>query len=187
MALGPCGYRVNVIDYDTSTDTHFIPLDYTIKKRRFVDPFEKATDNVILTNPNFHQQNVYAIVMRTLQRFEFALGRRIEWGFEGHQLNVAPHAFADPNAFYSEQDKALMFGYFRAPKPDSQTGVELVFTCLSHDVVAHETTHAILDGLREHYTQPSSPEQAGFHEGFADVVALLSVFSLTEIIDVFAD
>ena len=62
--------------------------------------------------------------------------------------------------------------------------VELIYTCLSHDVVSHETTHAILDGLRVHYTQPSSPEQAGFHEGFADVVALLSVFSLKEIIDI---
>jgi len=109
--------------------------------------------------------------MRILTRFEFALGRRVSWGFYGHQIKVAPHAFADANAFYSENDQALMFGYF----PGTE---RMVFCCLSHDIVAHETAHALLDGLRERYTDPSSPEQGAFHEGFADVVALLSVFAL---------
>lgn len=118
--------------------------------------------------------------MRTLARFEFALGRRIAWGFPGHQIHVAPHAFADANAFYSEKDQALMFGYFMGL---SGTQKKIVYSCLSHDVVAHETTHALVDGLRERYTDPSSPEQAGFHEGFADVVALLSVFSLRKIVE----
>jgi hypothetical protein len=91
---------------------------------------------------------------------------------------VAPHAFADANAFYAEDDEALMFGYF--PSAD---GKRMVYTCLSHDVVAHETTHALVDGVRTRFTDPSSPDQAGFHEGFADVVALLSVFSLREVVD----
>ncbi|HXQ37738.1 MAG TPA: hypothetical protein VN843_27260, partial [Anaerolineales bacterium] len=77
--------------------------------------------------------------------------------------------------------QALVFGYFRG------TSGQIVFSCLSHDVVAHETTHAILDGLRNRYTDPSSPEQAGFHEGFADVVALLSVFSLKDVVGTLLD
>jgi hypothetical protein len=62
-----------------------------------------------------------------------------------------------------------------------------VFTCLSHDIVAHETTHALIDGLRTRFTDPSSPDQAAFHEGFSDVVALLSVFALPAVVDAVFD
>src|SRR5262249_8804805 len=133
-------------------------------------------ESKILGDPHFHAQNVYAIIMRTLARFEFALGRRASWGFGQHQLKVAPHAFADANAFYSEADEALGFGYF--PGRDGN----IVFSCLAHDVVVHETTHALVDGLRERFTDPSSPDQAAFHEGFADIVAILSVFSLPDVV-----
>lgn len=182
IAPGPRGYRVQVIDYDTSSGVLYQPMHYpSLQRGSYVDPFaryvaDKDNSDWILTEPRFHQQNVYAIVMKTLARFEFALGRRVSWGFRGHQIHIAPHAFADANAFYSKEDQALVFGYF-----GGMNG-ELVFSCLSHDVVAHETTHAILDGLRNRYTDPSSPEQAGFHEGFADVVALLSVFSLKDVV-----
>ncbi len=181
MIPGPRGYRVQVVDYDSSSGVLYQPLEYPqLQNGQYLDPFkedaQKPNNDTLITDPRFHQQNVYAIVMKTLARFEFALGRRISWSFPGHQINVAPHAFADANAFYSKQDQALVFGYFKG------LSGQLVFSCLSHDVVAHETTHAILDGLRSRYTDPSSPEQAGFHEGFADVVALLSVFSLKEVV-----
>ena len=181
LAPGPWGYRVHVVDYDSSTGSLYRPVKYQpLKEGRDGDPFADATDAQLLASPNFHAQNVYAIAMRILARFEFALGRRVSWAFYGHQIKVAPHAFADANAFYSERDQALMFGYFPGRK-------RMVFCCLSHDIVAHETTHALLDGLRERYTDPSSPEQAAFHEGFADVVALLSVFALPNIVKTIID
>lgn len=185
LSPGPRGYRVHVVDYDASTDTFYTPQSYDpLTNGCYPDPFADQIAEGdfagLLADPGFHAQNVYAIVMRTLARFEFALGRRVGWGFSGHQLYVAPHAFADANAFYSEEDQALAFGYFRVPTKDGTS--EPIFTCLSHDVVAHETTHAILDGLRERYTAPSSAEQAGFHEGFADIVAILSVFSLKDVV-----
>jgi hypothetical protein len=180
IAPGPRGYRVQVIDYDSSTGVLYQPLEYPpLQNSYYVDPFKQAAESnseALLADPRFHQQNVYAIAMKTLARFEFALGRRIGWGFPGHQINIAPHAFADANAFYSKWDQALVFGYFQG------LSGQIVYSCLSHDVVAHETTHALLDGLRNRYTDPSSAEQAGFHEGFADVVALLSVFSLRDIV-----
>jgi hypothetical protein len=185
---GPRGYRVIVVDYDTSSGTLYMPIEYKDlgSGGQYEDPFfdklqDKDGDDALLNDPNFHSQNVYAIVMRTLARFEFALGRRVNWGFEGHQIYIAPHAFADANAFYSENDRALCFGYF--PSNEKNANGRKIFTCLSHDVVAHETTHALLDGLRQRFTDPSSPDQAGFHEGFADVVALLSIFSLKDVME----
>jgi hypothetical protein len=178
---GPRGYRIHVIDYDASTKTLYKPLKYPAAAGSHQDPFQAAPDATILGHPGFHAQNVYAVAMRTLARFEFALGRRVAWGFDGHQLKIAPHAFAGAHAFYSRFNQALMFGYF--PSRLSKDQKDKVFTCLSHDVIAHETTHAILDGLRERYMEPSSPDQAAFHESFADIVALLSVFSIREFVE----
>lgn len=178
LAEGPWGYRVQVIDFDTSTETLYPPLVYEQDENgAAVDPFANANPDDLPRDPRFHAQNVYALVMRTLTRFEQALGRRVSWGFDSHQLKVVPHAFADANAFYSRNDEALLFGYFEAR--DGST----VHTCLSHDVIVHETTHALLDGLRPRFMDPSSPDQAAFHEGFADVVAMLSVFSLPGVVE----
>lgn len=169
---GPWGYRVQVVDYDVSKDMLITPP----ATANGADPFIDKSDKELLSDPHFHCQNVYALVMKTLARFEYALGRRVSWSFYGHHLKVAPHAFGEANAFYSEQDHALMFGYF-----PSRDGKETVYSCLSHDIVVHETTHAILDGLRDCFTDPASQDQAAFHEGFADIVALLSVFSMRDI------
>jgi hypothetical protein len=175
---GPTGYRVKIIDYDVSTDTLYKEADIgSGVNQSYPDLYKGASNDTLLGDPRFHAQNVYAIIMRTLARFEQALGRRVKWGCDGHQLHVAPHAFAQANAFYSRQDRGLFFGYFTSP-----TG-KTIFTCLSHDVVAHETTHAILDGLRGRFMEPSSPDQAAFHEGFADVVAMLSIFSLRDVVE----
>lgn len=193
LAAGPWGHRVQVIDYDASTHTLYAPRDDgygEIEDGSYVDPYRDASDEQLLGDPQFHAQNVYAIAMRTLATFEKALGRRVGWGFSGHQLKIAPHAFADANAFYTAQDEALVFGYFPThdiENPTDDRAAGMVFSCLSHDVVAHESTHALIDGLRHRFIDPSSPDQAGFHEGLADTVALLSVFSLTDVVDALLD
>jgi hypothetical protein len=173
---GPWGHRVQVVDYDASLDRYLRPKPPPIQD----DPFTGKDPDRLIGDPEFHAWNCYAIVMSTLASFEFALGRRIAWSFGGHQIKVVPHAFADANAFYSRQDEAILFGYFQGYK-------DIVFTCLSHDVIAHETTYALLDGLRERYMDPSSPDQAAFHEGFADIVALLSVFAMPGVVEQIID
>jgi hypothetical protein len=183
LAPGPRGARLHIVDCDASTQTLYKPVSLTAK-----DPFANVTDvEQLVSSRAFHAQHVYGTAMSTLCRFERALGRRVPWSIpggsldraansRGHVLKVAPHAFSQANAYYSRRDEALLFGYFPSRAPRPKPGRKIIFTCLSQDVVTHETTHALLDGLRPRYTSPSSPDQAAFHEGFADVVALLSGF-----------
>ncbi len=167
---GPMGYAVHVVDYDASSQTMYEPVKMP------PDEFLAAPPSAdIPGDPAFHAINAYALVMRTLHRFEFALGRRVGWGTGGHQLKVVPHAFEQANAYYSEDAEALVFGYVRS------TGTPTFFG-LSHDIIVHEAAHALLDGLRDGFTEPSSPDQAALHEGLADIVSLLSVFSLPEVL-----
>lgn len=175
LAPGPQGHRVHVIDYNATTDRYFPPAAGDATQ----DPFTDESDvGRLVSDARFHAQNVYAIVMATLTEFEAALGRQVSWAFlRGHQIKVAPHAFAEANAYYNREAQALAFGYFAGERGRT------VYTCLSRDIVAHETTHALLDGLRSGYLRPSSVDQAAFHEGFADLVALLSVFSSSELIE----
>lgn len=166
---GPMGYAVYVIDYDATSGVMYRPA---LPPADRVEPTGTVGD--LLQDPNFHALNAYAIVMRTLLRFEFALGRRIAWGIRGHQIKIVPHAFEEANAYYSPELEAIALGYVRGDEP--------LFLCLSHDVLAHETAHAILDGLRDKFMAPSSADQAALHEAFADIVALLSVYALPELV-----
>jgi hypothetical protein len=175
LVAGPLGYRVQVVDYDASTrrfnGSHELPAAIEDEP----DHWQSGHPRIV-QDYRFHAQNVYALVMKTLARFEFALGRRVGWSFDTHQIKIAPHGMVDANAFYSPAEEGLVFGYF-----PGRTGAP-VFTCLSHDVVVHETTHALVDALRERYLDPSSPDQGAFHEGFSDVIALLSVFAQPEVL-----
>ena len=187
LDAGPCGHRIHVIDYDSTSDVLHPPIPIPAGVNRDDglpdDPFENVTDDkALLNSPAFHAWMTYGVIMKTLSRFEFALGRRIGWSFDGHQIQVSPHAFADANAFYSDRAQGLFFGYF-----PSLDGKRKILSCLSLEAIAHETTHALLDGLRERYMDPSSPQQAGFHEGFADIVALLSVFSAESVVGKMVD
>ena len=169
---GPIGYRVQLVDYDSSTGQYRGAHD--LEKR---EPAAwRDGDPSIVGDFRFHAQNAYALVMKTLARFEFALGRRIGWSFGVHQLKVAPNGVMDANAFYSREVEGLVFGYFPGRRGQN------IYTCLSHDIVVHETTHALLDALRERYMDASGPDQGAFHEGFSDVIALLSVFSQVELV-----
>ena len=100
------------------------------------------------------------------------------------RLRVYPHALRQANAYYSPEKKALLFGYFPASEndPGKHYPGGLVFTCLSHDVVAHETTHALLDGMHRRFIEPTHPDGLAFHEAFADIVALFQHFTFPEVL-----
>jgi hypothetical protein len=168
---GPRGARIEVVDFDSTANVFYNVHSLRDEKDDEPDEFaDVAQPDALVRNPRFHAQHVFGVASATLFEFERALGRSVSWGFASHQLKIIPHAFKEANAFYSKNDEAILFGYFDHPSQPDTT----VFTCLSHDIVAHEMTHAILDGLRDQLTRPSSLDQAAFHEGFSDIVALLS-------------
>lgn len=59
---------------------------------------------------------------------------------------------------------------------------QTVFTCLSHDIIVHETTHAIVDGIRTFFTEATNVDVPAFHEAFADVAALFAHFSHKDVL-----
>jgi len=195
---GPCGEYLDVIDYDPSRKCYYLAVDLE-------DPYVLADYGLPLLegDPRFHQQQVYAVVMSVIIQFEKALGRKIIWsriyggrvadGNEREQYNheyvprlrIYPHAIRQQNAYYSPSKNALLFGYFQASNNWGGNNVPgaTIFTCLSPDIVAHETTHAILDSIHPYLTKATNPDMLAFHEGFADIIALLQRFTFRSVVE----
>ncbi len=88
----------------------------------------------------------------------------------GDTLSVILDEGEDLNAFYDR--KALNF--FHGSGPGGRT----VYSGESPDVVCHEMGHAILDAIKPELWDAATQEAAAFHEGFADVSAILSALQL---------
>ncbi len=160
---GPVSARFAVVDYDASNDKLFPPARFRRLQRRF---------EARLESPQFHQINAWAVAQLTLEMYEHpqALGRRIPWAFPGNRLLILPHAGYWENALYDRKTRTLQFFYFQGQE-------KRIYTALSHDIISHETGHAILDGIRPLYNEVSSPDTAGFHEFIGDATAILAAFT----------
>lgn len=194
LSVGPANDYLEVIDYDPASGVFYSPVDLnhpTLLAQDGLSPSEGR--------PQFHQQMVFAVAMRTIRTFERALGRFVIWAGDRSQqaridkldpidraftrkLRIYPHALRERNAYYSPEKRALLFGYFRTNSKAGDVDASWVFTCLSQDIVAHETTHAILHGLQQRSIDPCNIDALAFHEGFADIVALLQHFSLSDVL-----
>ena len=187
--LGPTGEYLEIIDYDPTVEKFYQPVELDEKYLLAQNGLEPS-----IGNPKFHQQMVYAVAMTTIQNFEKALGRKVMWSpkrVKGNKyeeyvqhLRIYPHALRAANAYYSPLRKSILFGYFNSRPSDKTLHMpnSLVFTCLSHDIIAHEVTHAILDGIYGEYGIPTNPDMLAFHEAFADIVALFQHFSFPEVV-----
>lgn len=140
-------------------------------------------------NGQFHLQMVYAVASLTYAAFKRALGREIAWAVPAApdgplRLRVRPF-IPGANAGYSRESGDLSFGYFKAGRRAAGFTVQggLISTALSHDVIAHETTHALLDGLRSSFMEPTNVDVPAFHEGFADLVALFLHFTYADVVE----
>ncbi|HWL41084.1 MAG TPA: hypothetical protein VNO75_12695 [Gemmatimonadaceae bacterium] len=190
---GPIGRYLEVIDYDPAAKCFYAPVNLD-------DPHLLAQDGMRPSEgtPQFHQQMCYAVAQTTISNFERALGRVTLWSpgppldagqryDDSHfvpRLRIYPHALREANAYYSPVKKALLFGYFAAPEGDQRAHVPggMVFTALSHDIIAHETAHALLDGMHRRLNRATNPDMLAFHEAFADIVALFQHFTFPEIL-----
>lgn len=184
---GPVGDYLEVVDVDPASGCAYPPVNLN-------DPYLLAQNGLAPSegNPQFHQQMVYAVAMNTIQHFERALGRQMFWSdrrtktnryLPTQRLRIYPHALREENAYYDSEKKALLFGYFPSrPVLGEEMPGGMVFSCLSHDIIAHETTHAILDGLQRFFLEASNEDELAFHEAFADLVALFQHFTYPEVL-----
>lgn len=174
ISAGPTSARFIVVDYDPTTEVLEAPAKYDREVVEFgrVERKELLDFSARPGTPQEAQINAWVTAIDTLDLFQqpLALGRDIPWAFEGSRLRILPHALPEANAFYSRQTRGLHFGYFTGKDRN------LVKTALSHDVVAHETAHAVLDGLRPFYLEAHEPDTAAFHEYVGDLAAMLSLF-----------
>jgi hypothetical protein len=75
---GPAGEYLEVVDVDEHGMTVHEPVDLD-------HPDLLAQDGLSLSgNPQFRQQMVYAVAMRTVRNFERALGRSVLWVSQGN-------------------------------------------------------------------------------------------------------
>ncbi len=192
---GPIGEYVEVVDIDPASQVFYEPVDLNDKYILAIDGLPPSE-----SNPQFHQQMVYAVAMTTIEHFEKGLGRKVMWSSidyqkQGHiqkysperfvqRLRLYPHAIREANAYYSPEKKAVLFGYFVARPADETTIMPgtLVFTCLSHDIIAHEVTHAIIDGQHRQYVRPMTVDTLALHEAFSDIVALFQHFTFQDVL-----
>jgi hypothetical protein len=174
LQRGPRGHRFAVVDEEAGAGQAAEPVVLTDGDPwTYVDRWRRASQGRLAQDPGFRAQNVYAVAAHTLALVEQNLGRPVPWFSGTPELRLIPQAEVKAAAFYSREQGAVLFGWL-PPFGDRPA----LHTALSYDVIAHEVTHAILDGLRPRFADPGLPDQLAFHEALADLVALLSVFTL---------
>jgi hypothetical protein len=178
LGAEPRGSRIHVLDFDGAGQRYYEPVNLDDTLLVLQDGLEPTE-----SDPRFHQQMVYAVAMKVLENFDIALGRRFY--FRGRKpLQLYPHAFYGANACYDPRRFAILFGYFPAERGNAGANLpgQPVFSCLSHDIIAHEVTHAITHRLKKYFLEPTNHDVLAFHEAFSDIVAIFQHFSFQEIL-----
>ena len=174
---GPVTRRVAVLDFDSETGdllpgVHFLPPPPGRKLGKY-----DIKDDTDVRSQDFIQVNVFATALKTMYMFEKedTLGRTLSWAFDSPQLLIVPRAGQWINAYYERDSHSLQLFYFNDPRyPDDPD--RKIFTCLSRDIIAHETGHAILDGIAPDLYDAITPQSLALHEAIADLTALLMAF-----------
>jgi len=183
---GPRGAILEIVDDDVSNGDESADVDLDdrfllMQQGRLPAPEDRR----------FRQQMTYAVCTTTYAAFRQALGREIAWGFRHAgrrettpRLRIRPSVPELQNAYYDRSHGELRFGLFTAGSAVAGRNIPggQIALCLSHDVVVHEMSHAMLDGLRSHFLEPSNVDVLAFHEAFADLIALFQRFTYDDVV-----
>ena len=159
---GPVSPRVAVLDFDPATGklaagVRVLP-PVGKKKERSYDIAQAVQMGDLCVSPEAAAVSVFGAVHKTMKMFEEkdALGRKVVWAFGAPQLLVIPRAGEWANAYYERESHSLQLFFFKADG-------RVIHTSHSQDIVAHETAHALLDGIapgslhRHHSPIPRDP------------------------------
>ena len=174
---GPENDVVKVLDFDKDTGQRLTPMKFIPKGiGKSVSCYEIGYSDLgpdsepeDFETHDFMQISTFATVLKMLDFFESAdmLGRKIPWAFDAKKLSIIPQAGEAKNAFYDRRNHSLQFYYHEAKKGHT------IYTALSHDIVVHESTHAILDGVAPDLFNSILPESLALHEAIADISAII--------------
>jgi len=134
-------------------------------------------DHLEVDSPEFRSAHMYATVRRVLDIWEAYAGHRIEWHFRSthNRLELIP--------YIDWANAQSGFGFIEAGYARDERGVP----CLhwqNFDVLAHEVGHLLI------YSEVGTPppptrtnQYFGFHESFADLVALVGCLHFHTVVD----
>ena len=171
---GPISSRVAVVDFDEDSGALLAGTPFRAPAKTTGFGHYHLGEENNLHARDFIRVSVFGTVYKTLDMFEEpdALGRRIRWAFDGPQLLIVPRAGDWQNAFYQRASRSLQFFFFKA----AHGAGPVVYTSQSQDIIAHETTHAILDGIAPDLYDATLPEALALHEAVSDLASVLTAF-----------
>ncbi|HEX7088427.1 MAG TPA: hypothetical protein VF198_18860 [Vicinamibacterales bacterium] len=173
---GPSGALLVVDGFDRVSGARYLPADLEAPEAGAPGGRAPSVDD-----PRFHQQMAYAVASHVYAAFTRALGRTPSFAVRaGHagraRLRIVPFGARGVTGWYDRARGEIVLGYAR--RKDGHA-----FAALSHDIVAHEMCHALVDGLRARFDVPMNPDVPALHEALADLVALFSRFGCAALVE----
>ena len=152
------GARIKVVDYDVSADRLYLPrTSGYLTGRSWDDPTPISHRTSCTDRPRFTSRTSRDDARARPVRKR--AGRRAQLRLPGTPSCISRHTLPSQCLLLAGGSQPVFGTSGLRGKP--------VYTCLSHDVVAHDDPRPARR-LGPAISFPSSPDQAGFHEGFAD-------------------
>jgi hypothetical protein len=180
IAAGPADERMYVVDAIGKPG----PYEYPYLPPYIGPAFPPALpgaeghfDHLEVDSPAFRSAHMYATVRRVLDIWESYAGHRIEWHFRAirNRLELVPYV--------DWANAQSGFGFIEAGYAHDERGVQRLHW-QNFDVLAHEVGHLLI--YSEVGTAPPNTrtdQYFGFHESFADLVALVGCLHFHTVLD----